>query len=418
MQKEVKKHIAAVRISDDIGLLARKTWNILLLNAYEELLDKDFHKIKVSTLCEIVGCNTRSFEKVDGVLDKLISTKVKWDIGGGCTEKGTWIKNMGRSAMLASAVIENGVISYEFSKRLSKLLYNPDMYQKISVVQQKLFKSSNSLALWENCIRFAGVGKTGLSEVDEWRDLLGATSKTYDQYKDFNKKILSPSIKEINEVSNISIELVTKTVGRKVTHIGFTVTQKQQTQLAIPEIVSELKSSKEFEDLMVYGISEIQAMSWIQEYGYSYIREKLDYVNENVKSGKVKTSPSGLLASAIKGDYKDGKKILKEKKKVQSEEENKVYFQELNKRRILDLEKEFQRNEKEKFLASLTEDQKEELKREIFEKLTINEPNSLILFNKSGLKSPVVNKYIYEKIDDFEVRKQKYIENGLKNKKA
>lgn len=418
MQKEVKKHIAAVRISDDIGLLARKTWNILLLNAYEELLDKDFHKIKVSTLCEIVGCNTRSFEKVDGVLDKLISTKVKWDIGGGCTEKGTWIKNMGRSAMLASAIIENGVISYEFSKRLSKLLYNPDMYQKISVVQQKLFKSSNSLALWENCIRFAGVGKTGLSEVGEWRELLGVTSKTYDQYKDLNKKILAPSIKEINEVSNISVELVTKKAGRKVTHIGFTVTQKQQTQLAIPEIVSEIKSSKEFEELMVYGINEIQAMSWIQEYGYPYIREKIDYVNESVKSGKVKTSPSGLLASAIKGDYKDGKKILKEQRKVQSEENNKVYFEEQKKNRIIELEKEFNRLEKKIFLTSLTEDQMIDLKNEILEKITVNDPNSLILFNKTGLKSPVANKYIYEKIHDFEARKQKHIENGLKNPKS
>lgn len=57
MEKEVKKHIAAIRISDTVGLLSRKTWNVLLLNAYDNLLVYDFHKIKVSELCEIVGCH-------------------------------------------------------------------------------------------------------------------------------------------------------------------------------------------------------------------------------------------------------------------------------------------------------------------------------------------------------------------------
>ena len=413
MQKEVKKHVAAVRISDDIGLLARKTWNILLLNAYEELLDKDFHKIKVSTLCEIVGCNTRNFEKVDGVLDKLISTKVKWDIGGGCTEKGTWIKNMGRSAMLASAIIENGVISYEFSKRLSKLLYNPDMYQKISVVQQRIFKSSNSLALWENCIRFAGVGKTGLSEVDEWRELLGVTSKTYDQYKDLNKKILSPAIKEINAVSNIQIELVTKRTGRSITHIGFTVKQKQQTQLAIPEILSEIKSSKEFEDLLVYGINEIQAMSWIQEYGYLYIREKIDYVNENVKSGKVKTSASGLLTSAIKGNYKDGKQVVKEQNKKQSEEQKKTLSEEKIKKLVDKLTIEFGKTARLNFIASLSEEEKTVLETEIMNNLGMNKV-ALSSIKKNGLQSPFASFYISQKIDDFEAKKEQFLAEKLK----
>jgi len=413
MDKEVKKHIAAVRISDTVGLLSRKTWNVLLLNAYDNLLVNDFHRIKVSELCEIVGCHTRNFEKIDDVLGNLVSTKVRWDIGGGCTENGTWIKNMGVSTMLASAIIENGVISYEFSKRLSKLLYNPEMYQKISLLQQKLFKSSSSLALWENCIRFVGVGKTGLSEVGEWRELLGATAKTYDQYKDFNKFVIAPSVKEINAVSNIQIELVTKRTGRSITHIGFTVKQKQQTQLAIPEILSEIKSSKEFEELLVYGINEIQAMSWIQEYGYQYIREKIDYVNATVKSGKVKTSASGLLTSAIKNNFKDGKKVLTEQKKKQSEEQNKNYNEEKRKQLVEKLTTEFGKTIRMNFIISLSEEDKTALEEEVIGNLKMNKV-ALSSFKKNGLQSPFVSAYISQKIDDFEVKKEQFIAEKLK----
>lgn len=413
MTKEVKKHIAAVRISDTVGLLSRKTWNVLLLNAYDNLLNNDFHKIKVSELCEIVGCNTRNFEKIDDVLGNLVSTKVRWDIGGGCTENGTWIKNMGISTMLASAIIENGVISYEFSKRLSKLLYNPEMYQKISLLQQKLFKSSSSLALWENCIRFVGVGKTGLAEVGEWRELLGATAKTYDQYKDFNKFVIAPSVKEINAVSNIQIELITKRTGRSITHIGFNVTQKKQTQLAIPEILSEIRLSKEYEELLVYGINEIQAMSWIQEYGFPYIREKIDYVNENVKNGRVKASASGLLVSAIKGDYKNGKQIIKEQKKKQSEEQKQA---DSNKKRETLREKlsnEFGKTERMNFIASLDEAEKLALESEIVNNLELNKV-ALSSFKKNGLHSPFVSAYISQKIDNFEVKREQFITEKLK----
>ena len=413
MDKEVKKHVAAVRISDTVGLLSRKTWNVLLLNAYENLLNNDFHKIKVSELCEIVGCHTRNFEKIDDVLGNLVSTKVRWDIGGGCTENGTWIKNMGISTMLASAIIENGVISYEFSKRLSKLLYNPEMYQKISLLQQKLFKSSSSLALWENCIRFVGVGKTGLAEVGEWRELLGATAKTYDQYKDFNKFVIAPSVKEINAVSNIQIELITKRTGRSITHIGFDVTQKKQTQLAIPEILSEIKSSKEYEELLVYGINEVQAMSWIQEYGCPYIREKIDYVNENVKNGKVKASVSGLLVSAIKGDYKNGKQIIKEQKKKQSEEQKQADSDKKRDSLRENLSIEFGKMERMNFITSLSEEDKTALEGEIMENLEMNKV-ALSSFKKNGLHSPFVSAYISQKIDKFELKREQFITEKLK----
>jgi len=413
MEKEVKKHVAAVRVGDAVGLLARKTWNVLLLNAYDDLLNQDFHKIKVSDLCEITGCNTRNYKNMADVLGNLMTTNVKWDIGGGCRENGTWIKNMGMSTMIASAIIEDGVVIYEFSKRLSKLLYNPEIYQRISIAQQKLFKSASSLALWENCIRYVGVGSTGLIELQEWRELLGATAKTYDQYKDFNKFVISPSVKEINEVSTIEIQPFFKKTGRKITHIGFTVLQKGQRQLAIPEILEEAKSSKEYGELIAYGINEVQAVSWIQEYGYPYIREKLDLTKESEKTGKVKKSSSGFLVSSIKGDYKSEKQVAKKKTEKQTEKRN---SEELDKKREdlrSKLSSDFSREEKEKFLNALSEDEKEKLKNEILEEIK-TDTYSVNLLKKKGLSSPVAGLGIVKRIPEYEKRREEFIEEKLK----
>jgi len=412
MDKEVKKHIAAVRVGDTVGLLARKTWNVLLLNAYDELLNQDFHKIKVSDLCEITGCNTRNYKNIADVLGNLMTTNVKWDIGGGCRENGTWIKNMGMSTMIASAIIEDGVVIYEFSKRLSKLLYNPEIYQRISIAQQKLFKSSSSLALWENCIRYVGVGSTGLIDLQEWRELLGATAKTYDQYKDFNKFVISPSVKEINEVSSIEVQPFFKKSGRKITHIGFTVIQKGQRQLAIPEMLEEAKSSKEYEELIAYGINEIQAISWLQEYGYSYIREKLEFTKESEKAGKVKKS-SGFLVSAIKNDYKSEKQVAKKKTEKQVEKRN---SEELEKRRAelrSKLSLEFSKEEKEKFLNSLSEQEKEELTNKILEEVKLDS-YSVNLLKKKGLNSPAAGMWVIKQIDGFEQRRDEHIKEKMK----
>lgn len=412
MEKEVKKHVAAVRVGDAVGLLARKTWNVLLLNAYDNLLTQDFHKIKVTDLCEITGCNTRNYKNMAEVLGNLMTTNVKWDIGGGCRQNGTWIKNMGMSTMIASAIIEDGVVVYEFSKRLSKLLYNPEIYQRISIAQQKLFKSASSLALWENCIRFTGVGSTGLMELLEWRELLGATAKTYDQYKDFNKFVISPSVKEINEVSTIEIQPFFKKAGRKITHIGFTVVQKGQRQLALPEILEEAKSSKEYEELIVYGINEVQAISWIQEYGYGYIREKLDLTKENEKAGTVKKA-SGFLVSSIKGDYKSERQVAKKKTEKQIEKRNK---EELDKKREelrSKLSADFSREEKEKFLNSLSESEKEELANEILDEIK-EDTYAVSSLKKKGLNSPAAGLGIIKRIPDFEQRKELFIAEKLK----
>lgn len=60
---------------------------------------------------------------------------------------------------------------------------------------------------------------TGWWELDRFRRLIGAENVTYDQFKNLNKKIIAPSVSEINKSSDIFIEAEFQKEGRKITAI-------------------------------------------------------------------------------------------------------------------------------------------------------------------------------------------------------
>ena len=62
--------------------------------------------------------------------------------------------------------------------------------------------------------------------VAELREMLGATAASYDVFKDFNKHVLQKAVKEINEITDITVTTENIRKGRSVESIQFTVTEK------------------------------------------------------------------------------------------------------------------------------------------------------------------------------------------------
>ena len=50
----LKKHVAAIHIGSDLTLVERKMANVLLLNAYEELLTTRTHSIPIPLMCAML----------------------------------------------------------------------------------------------------------------------------------------------------------------------------------------------------------------------------------------------------------------------------------------------------------------------------------------------------------------------------
>ena len=68
-------------------------------------------------------------------------------------------------------------------------------------------------------------------QVSELREMLGATAASYDVFKDFNKHVLQKAVKEINEITDITVETENIRKGRSVVAIKFKVEEKKQILL-------------------------------------------------------------------------------------------------------------------------------------------------------------------------------------------
>lgn len=413
LAKEVKKHVAAIRISNDIGLMARKMWNILLLNAYDSLLTQQQHSLALGVLSDAMGTNSRNYTRLRESLEKLVTTGVTWDVGGTAIAAGQWSKNFSVSSLLAWGKVEDGILYYGFSPILAELLYNPEIYQRINIAQQRLFGTSYGLALWENCVRYSNTGSTGLLSVEDWRKLLGATAKTYDEYRRFSQKVLAPAIKEVNDVSNIELKLKVKRTDRKVTHLGFQVVRKEASPLPAPELPGGISDSEEFRQLVKYGIADVQAKLWIQEYGYDYVREKIALLEEKLSNKSINSSSSGFLVAAIRNDFKS-EKLIQQASEEAARKKRQAEERERKARKLREeLAREFAQQARKDFLSGLSEAGRQQLLQEI---MTAKQDDLFIREEllRLGLESPFVGIEVLKRIPDYKRRCDKFVRNGLK----
>jgi hypothetical protein len=78
--QNLKKHIAAIHINNRLTLTQRKASNVLLHNAYEELLTARVHRIRVKDLAEAIGFNTHNLDPLKEALKTLARTVLEWNI--------------------------------------------------------------------------------------------------------------------------------------------------------------------------------------------------------------------------------------------------------------------------------------------------------------------------------------------------
>ena len=79
---EVIKASPAIQIQSKITHLQRRAWNVLLANAYNELPNKDIHRVSVTELAKKLGFNSRDYDHLKETLEALVDCTVKWNVLG------------------------------------------------------------------------------------------------------------------------------------------------------------------------------------------------------------------------------------------------------------------------------------------------------------------------------------------------
>ena len=299
----LKKHVSAIHIGAKLSLLQRKLVNALLYNAYDQLLTAKEHQISAAVLCEMIGFGSHNSAYLKAALKGLMETVVEFDVLEDDGET-SWEAMV----LLPYAKIKGGVCTYRYEQSLAEKLYHPDVYSKINLSVLREMKSAHALVLYENCYRYVDIAHTPWWDVDVFRKLMAVEQMTsYKQFKLLNRAVIQPAMKEVNELSNIQIELETKRKGRTVTGLRFLIRPNPQLSLIGMEEEDDITDTASYKALLEEGISKTLARAWVLEHDETYIFEKLDLARDQASSGKIKSSKTGFLKSAIEDDYHNEK---------------------------------------------------------------------------------------------------------------
>ncbi|WP_124077088.1 replication initiation protein [Burkholderia gladioli] len=295
---ELRKHVGTVHVGGDLGLLGRKISNVLLLNAYDDLLTRVEHKIPVGIMSEMLGFDSKNTGALKDALKKIATTPIEFDI-----LHSTGDEEWGVTTLLSSANIRNGMVTYEYSRRLADKLANPEIYLLININVQKQFSGAYALALYENCLRFKRTGSTGWISVDIWRRLLGAEAATYDEFKHFNAEVIKKAVKEVSTVSNILITPEYERQNRRVTKIRFLVEDNPQRSMyddGDSEEHAAIRESETYRRLIKLGISGRLAIDWIQ-HDPDRAAKTAGYVEQQMRAKKIRKNAGGYARTVFEG---------------------------------------------------------------------------------------------------------------------
>ena len=308
---EVKKHVGAIHVKGSLLLLQRKAANALLLNAYEELPDDSVkeHTVRVSDLAAAIGYDSNDHETLKRTLEALVDLKITWNLLDPSGQR-EW----GVGSFLASARIKGGVCRYAYPAPLRELLYNPQIYARVNLAVQTRFSSGPALALYENCLRFLKVGTTGWIRLEDWRGLLGVGDGQYPEYKRFRSKVLTPSIKQVNEQSDIRIAMETKREKRRIAALRFSVERGPALDETALEVVIEPEDGERDAGpsnpgaevrgrLAEFGLTEAQAADLTAEFAADRVARNLGFVEDKLTAGGDVKNLAAYTVAAVRGDY-------------------------------------------------------------------------------------------------------------------
>ena len=333
---EVIKASPAIQVQGKMTHLQRRAWNVLLANAYDELPNREIHRVSVAELAKSLGFNSHNEDHLKETLKALVDYTVEWNVLGK-DKKQEW----GVASLLGSARIKDGVCTYSFAAHLRYKLYNPRIYTKLNLRLQNRFTHRYALILWEVCFDYFDIarnqGETPFIPMETFRDLMGLDKDEYPLFKEFNRNVIKPAIQEINALTNFFIEIEPKRIGRKICELKFRISRLkemptvQPTQETFSFDIEDLPpsllnwSKREFHGKRHSGLRTKHGMRWMR--GQSPRRAEILLCMLKRKSGwhnrrRMSKNMGGFIVKAIRENYEDP--VFRKELQVRKAEERKA----------------------------------------------------------------------------------------------
>ena len=315
----------AIRLSHGrLSLLSRKIFNVLVYNAQngrgkgagaptQTETNKRYYWIPLAQLARDAAYESNDMLQFKESVQELQDFRIVAE------DSTTWVSER----LLSSVRLHNPhglgskggqiYVGYAFPPEVEDTVMSPNSYTKMSIYYQGLLRRSASLALYESCRRYAtNPTKVTNRNTPEWwfHVVTGApVTERAPDYRYFKRDTLKPAIAEINAVTDIEIELIEHTQGRKVLELQFRVAQKRQVSLILEPVIDSALMGR----LMVLGLSQDEASHIMSTTEDARLRATLDLTEKRMKSTKASPleSPAAYFKAALKENYASATEVAK-----------------------------------------------------------------------------------------------------------
>jgi len=306
---EVKKAHEAVAITPKSGesltLLGRKMYNIMLHHAQKQGAEKSRYRVALKDMTTIAEFDSHDTALIKRYLKQMAATTVEWYSN---SDKG---RSWEVTSLISSARLEEDhnvvYISWAYDESIKARLLAPEMYARISLALQSQFRSASALALYEIGQRYADNpgGVTMRNPWEWWRPVLTGTpdaqSNTYLEYKYFKRDVINTSLKELNAIADIRMELIEHKNGRKVIDIQFSVERNHQSELPLEDL--NVLDMNLLSRIMALGLTQKEAEGYYAKNDESILRATVENTEARLKRQPPIASAAAYFKDAIKKGY-------------------------------------------------------------------------------------------------------------------
>jgi len=378
--------------------------------------DEDFknYKVELKQLAEYIGIDKKNIVRdLDRVTDSLMSRILRIP-----QEKGN---SLLKTHWVSHCILSEKYIEFSFHNSMKPYLLNLKSHfssHKFKVIVS--FRGSYTIRLYQ-LLKANEYKSSYICSVDEFREIL-EIGDVYREFKELKRNVILPAQKEFEKknkesggyLSDITFELETIRTGREITHLKFNIKkQSYQERLPIdlPETeISDILDIKAIQVLEKYGIKGSIAKKYLENQTEEEILRCISLLEQAKSQGKVKNSESGYLLKLLEaraGQETKVEKEEKEKKQKKEEQVRKATEEELRKERENKLSSDFYKQERGKWIASLSKEEEAQMLKEAREGLGFS--GTMV----KNLESPLIMDFVKSKIKGYEKMKAKYIQSKI-----
>lgn len=261
-------------------------------------------KLKTKDFMELLGTSQFRYTEIKGIVKGLMKKQLSIE-----TQEFDLVVNWVSSIKY---IKDTGIIELEFSDNLVPyLLQLKEKFTRYQLKNILYLKNKYSIRMYELLKQYESIGKRTFTIV-ELKKILSITDK-YKDFRNLEKWVIKPSIKEINEYTDLNILYTKNKKGRSIESLSFTIQSKEKNiyieyldqSYNIKEFKERAGIEKEnFNSKQVLDLYEIAVDMLIDDYEddtdlFEYI--KINYLHmANKKNIKNRFS---YLKKALKEDY-------------------------------------------------------------------------------------------------------------------